>query len=57
MDFGSAVIEAINNSELKDVKVKMFGYDNCFVEQGNIQELEEKHKLKKENIIKEILGK
>lgn len=57
MDFGSAVIELINNSKLENVKVKTFGYDDCFVEHGNIGQLEEKYKLKEETIVREILDR
>lgn len=57
MDFGSAVVELVNNSELENIKVKTFGYDDCFVEHGSVEELEEKYKLKTENIVKEILDK
>lgn len=55
MDFGSAVLEAINNSEMENIKIKTFGYDDCFVEHGSVEELEEKYKLNKESILKEIL--
>lgn len=57
MDFGSAVIELINNSKLENIKVKTFGYNECFVEQGSTEQLEEKYKIDKENIVKEILDK
>lgn len=50
-------MELVNNSELENIKVKTFGYDDCFVEHGSIEKLEEKYKLKKENIVKEILDK
>ena len=55
MDFGSAVTESINNSGLENIKVKTFGYNNCFVEHGTVEQLEEKYKLNKELIVKEIL--
>lgn len=55
MDFGSAALEAINNSEMENIKIKTFGYDDCFVEHGSVEELEEKYKLNKESILKEIL--
>ena len=56
MDFGSAVVETINNSALENIKVKTFGYDDCFVEHGNVKELEEKNKLCAANIIDIIKG-
>lgn len=55
MDFGSTVIESINNSKLENIKVKTFGYDDCFVEHGSVEQLEEKNKLKEEEIVKEIM--
>lgn len=55
MDFGSSVVEVINNSELENIKVKTFGYDDCFVEHGRVEELEGKYRLNKEIIIKQIL--
>ncbi len=51
---GTAVIEAINNSDIKDVKVKTFGYDDCFVKHGSVKELEKKYKLDAENIVAKI---
>lgn len=54
MDFGSAVIEVINNSNLKNVKVKTFGYGDCFVEHGSIDQLEEKYEINSDNILKAI---
>jgi len=55
VDFGSTVIESINNSKLENIKVKTFGYDDCFVEHGSVEQLEEKNKLKEEEIVKEIM--
>lgn len=55
MDFGASVIEAINDSELKDIKVKRFGYNDCFVKHGNVEELEKMHKLDTKNIYDAIL--
>lgn len=54
MDFGSAVIEVINNSNLENIKVKTFGYADCFVEHGRVEQLEEKHKINSDNILKII---
>jgi 1-deoxy-D-xylulose-5-phosphate synthase len=51
---GSKVIEAINNSNLKDIKVKAFGYDDCFVKHGSIKELEKEYKLDAESILNSI---
>lgn len=54
MDFGTAVIEAINNSHLENIKVKTFGYNDCFVEHGKVEELEEKYGIDSNNIHKSI---
>ncbi len=48
----TAVIEAINNSDIKDVKVKTFGYNDCFVKHGSIEEIEKENKLDAHNISK-----
>ncbi len=51
MDFGSTVIEAVNNSNLMNIKVKTFGYNDLFVEHGKVDELEEKYRLNAKNMI------
>lgn len=53
-DFGSKVIEVINSSNLNDIKVKTFGYDDLFVEHGRVEELEEKYGLNVNNLCKII---
>ena len=55
MDFGSSVIEAINDSKLENIKVKRFGYNNCFVKHGSVEELEKMYKIDVENIYNIIL--
>lgn len=52
---GSAVIELLNKSKLKNIKVKTFGYNDCFVEHGKTEELEERYKQDAVSIAKEIL--
>ena len=49
---GTAVIELINSSDIKDIKVKTFGYNDCFVKHGSVEEIEELNGLKAEKIIK-----
>lgn len=56
MDFGSTVVETINNSELENIKVKIFGYEDCFVEHGEVNELEEKNNLSSKKIVNIIKG-
>lgn len=51
---GTAVIEAINNSDIKNVKVKTFGYSDCFVKHGSVEEIEKENKLHANNISKNI---
>lgn len=46
----SAVTEAINKSDIEDVKIKSFGYDDTFVEHGTVKELENKYGLSAEKI-------
>ena len=47
----SAVLETINQSNLKQVNVKTIGYDDCFVKHGKVEELEEKYGLSKDKIV------
>lgn len=51
---GSAVIECINNSNFSGIKVKTFGYDDLFVRQGSIEEIERENMLKAINIAEYI---
>lgn len=48
-------MEAVNNSDLKDVKVKSFGYDDCFVKHGSIKEIEKKCGLDADSVVENIL--
>ena len=52
MDFGSKVIEVINDNGLNDIDIKTFGYDDIFIEHGKVEELEKKYKLDAKNIAK-----
>lgn len=47
---GSSVVEAVNKSDIQDVKIKNFGYDDTFVEHGTVKELEDKYGLSAEKI-------
>lgn len=55
MDFGSKVIEVINKNNLKDVDIKTFGYNDCFVEHGKVEELEKEYKMDAKSITNKIL--
>ena len=52
---GSTVIETINNSNLKGIDIKSFGYDDIFVEHGKVEELEKEYGLDAESILKRII--
>lgn len=52
--FGTSVVEAINDSKLENIKVKRFGYSNCFVKQGSVEQLEKEYGLDIESIVKNI---
>lgn len=54
MDFGTCVLEAINDSKLENIKVKRFGYNNCFVKHGSVEELEKEYGLDVESICEEL---
>ena len=51
----TSVIECLNNSDLENIKVKSFGYNDCFVEHGKVEELEEKYGLTLHNLIESIM--
>lgn len=51
---GSTVIELVNKSNLQNVKVKTYGYNDTFVEHGKVDELEEKYGLTAEKIWQNI---
>ena len=51
---GTKVIELINDSNLKDVKVKTFGYNDTFVKHGKVDELEKEYRLDAESILNSI---
>ena len=52
---GSCVIDAINRSNLKNIKVLTFGYPDTFIEHGKTEELEAKYKQDARSIAKNIL--
>ena len=51
---GEEIVNSINESELENIKVKTFGYDDKFIEHGTVEELERKYKINKIDIIKSI---
>lgn len=56
MDFGTCVLEAINDSKLENIKVKRFGYNDCFVKHGSVEELEKEYELDVESICDKIMN-
>lgn len=51
----TSVIECLNNSNLENIKVKSFGYNDCFVEHGKVEELEEKYGLTLHSLLDSIM--
>ncbi len=51
---GSSVIELVNKSNLQNIKVETFGYDDCFVPHGGTEELEKIYKQDVESIAKQL---
>lgn len=47
---GTAVIEAVNESKIDNIKIKTFGYNDIFVEHGTVEELENKYNLSSKKI-------
>ena len=47
---GTSVIELINERRIKDVYMKAYGYDDVFVQHGNVDELEKLNGLDAKNI-------
>lgn len=57
MGFGASVIEAINDSKLENIKTKRFGYNDCFIKHGSVEELEKEYGLDKDKLAEDILKK
>lgn len=57
MDFGTCVLEVINDGKLENIKVKRFGYNNCFVKHGSVEELEKEYGLDVESICEKIINR
>lgn len=50
---GSSVIELINKFKINNVNIKTYGYDDKFVQHGNVEELEKLNKLDAQSIANE----
>lgn len=53
---GTAVTEIINNSDINNVKVKTFGYDDSFVKHGSVEEIEKYKRLNSQEIANNIFN-
>ena len=51
---GTSVIELVNNSDLENIKVKTFGYNDCFVKHGNVNKIEKEYGLDTESITRNL---
>ena len=51
---GSSVKELLVEKKLVKTKIKCFGYPDCFVTHGSVEELEKMYKLDKDNIVSYI---
>ena len=51
------VLDIINRSNLEDIKVIPFGYDDSFVTHGNTDELEKQMKIDAQSIVERIIQK
>ena len=54
---GESIIKLLNDSNLENIKVQNFGYNDCFIEHGSVDELEKKYELDVENILNKICMK
>ena len=51
---GTAVIEAVNKSQLENIKINVFGYNDVFVEHGTVDQIENEYNLTAEKISKKL---
>jgi len=48
------ILELINRSDIKNVEIIPFGYDDCFITHGSVDELEKEMKIDVKNIVEKI---
>ena len=48
------ILDLINRNNLENIKVIPFGYDDCFITHGSVDELEKEMKIDIKNIVEEI---
>ena len=49
------ILDLINKSKIENVKITPFGYDDCFITHGSIDELEKEMKIDTKNIVEKIM--
>ena len=47
----------MNRSNLENVKIMPFGYDDCFVTHGSVNELEKEKGMNADSIVEKIISK
>ena len=52
----TSILDLINRSKLRNIKVTPFGYDDCFITHGSVEELEKEMKIDAESIVEKIIN-
>lgn len=50
----TSIIEIINNLKLNDILIKTYGYNDEFIQHGDVEQLEKIHGMDAESIVKEV---
>lgn len=56
MDFGSRIEEIISEENLRDIRLKKYGYPDEFIKHGSVSEIEKKYGLDAESIVEDVLS-
>ncbi len=51
------ILDLVNRSNLENVKIMPFGYDDCFVTHGSVNELEKEKGMNADSIVEKIISK
>ncbi|MGN1310760.1 MAG: 1-deoxy-D-xylulose-5-phosphate synthase [Clostridia bacterium] len=51
------ILDLVNRSNLENVKIMPFGYDDCFVTHGSVYELEKEKGMNADSIVEKIISK
>ena len=54
MDFGSIVSQIIEEENLENIKIKLYGYPDEFIKHGSVQEIEKKYGLDTNSITEDV---